>query len=158
MIKIFSVVGSSNSGKTTLIEKLIPEFRRRGYRVGTVKHASRGFEMDREGKDTWRHLKAGADTVMISSPNQTAMIKRHSSENLIDLLHYLSDMDVVIIEGFKKEKMPKIEVCRSQTGVPICLDDDTLIALATDLPIQTHVPAFDLDDISGIVSLIERLN
>jgi molybdopterin-guanine dinucleotide biosynthesis protein B len=158
MIKIFSVVGSSNSGKTTLIEKLIPEFRRRGYRVGTVKHASHGFEMDREGKDTWRHLKAGADTVMISSPNQTAMIKRHSSEKLIDLLHYLSDMDVVIIEGFKKEKMPKIEVCRSQTDAPVCLEDDTLIALATDLPIQTHVPVFDLDDISGIVSLIERLN
>ncbi|MGD9973758.1 MAG: molybdopterin-guanine dinucleotide biosynthesis protein B [Desulfatirhabdiaceae bacterium] len=158
MLKIFSVVGSSNSGKTTLIEKLIPEFIRRGYRVGTVKHASHGFEMDQKGKDSWRHLKAGADTVMISSPNQTAIVKRQSSENLAGLLHYMSDMDIVIIEGFKREKLPKIEVCPSRTGAPVCLEDDALFALVTDQPIQTHVPVFDLEDIDGIASLIERLD
>ena len=159
MIPIFSVVGSSNSGKTTLIEKLIPEFRKRGYRVGTIKHASHGFDMDREGKDSWRHLQAGADTVMVSSPNQAALVTRNTSGKLADLVRYLKDdVDVIITEGCKKERMPKIEVFRQETGgTPVCLNDPTLIAIATDHPIPASVPVFGLDDVEGIVTLIETM-
>ena len=111
---VISIVGKSESGKTTLIEKLIPELKRRGYRIGIVKHAHHGFDMDRKGKDSYRHRQAGADTVMIASPGQIAMIKDVPGERLDDLIPFFNDMDLLITEGFKRDRAPKIEVFRAE--------------------------------------------
>jgi molybdopterin-guanine dinucleotide biosynthesis protein B len=104
MIPIISIVGKSNSGKTTLIEKLIPELNRRGYRVGTVKHDVHGFEVDKEGKDSWRHRKAGAYSTIISSPQQIALIRTMSYDAPLDEIRdrFIQDVDIIIAEGYKR--------------------------------------------------------
>jgi molybdopterin-guanine dinucleotide biosynthesis protein B len=148
-------VGKSNSGKTTLIEKLIPELKRQGYRVGVVKHAHHGFEMDRKGKDSFRHRKAGADAVMIASPGQIAMIQDSPGESLDHLVSYFEDMDLLITEGLKRDRAPKIEVFRSQCHrQPACLEDDTLIAMVSDTPFDLERPRFGPDDIEAIAEFI----
>jgi molybdopterin-guanine dinucleotide biosynthesis protein B len=148
-------VGKSNSGKTTLIEKIIPELKRRGYRVGIVKHAHHGFVMDQQGKDSHRHLQAGADTVMVASPGQVAMVKKSSSECLDDLVPFFSDMDILIAEGFKRDRAPKIEVYRKEShDRPACLTDETLLAVVSNTPLNASVPQFALDDIAGIIDFI----
>ena len=114
MPPVLSIVGKSESGKTTLIEKLIPELKRRGFRVGIVKHAHHGFEIDRKGKDSYRHRKAGADAVMIASSGQIAMIKNGPGECLDDVIPYFDDVDLLLTEGFKGDHAPKIEIFRSQ--------------------------------------------
>ena len=155
MPPVLSIVGKSDSGKTTLIEKLIPELKRRGYRVGVVKHAHHGFDMDRRGKDSDRHRRAGADTVMIASSGQIAMIKQSTSESLDELVSYFEDVDLLITEGFKRDRAPKIEVFRSQRHRnPACLEDDTLIAMASDTSWDVAVPHFDLDNIAAITDFI----
>ena len=155
MPPVLSIVGKSGSGKTTLIERLIPELKRRGYRVGVVKHAHHGFDMDHKGKDSDRHRQAGADTVMVASSSQIAMIKKSTGESLDGLLPYFEDVDLLITEGFKRDRAPKIEVFRSQRHrSPACLGDDTLIAMASDTPGDLAVPHFDLDDIEAITDFI----
>ena len=155
MPPVISIVGKSDSGKTTLIEKLIPEMKRRGYRVGVVKHAHHGFDMDRKGKDSYRHRQAGADTVMIASPGQIAMIKNSSSASLNELATYFEDVDLLLSEGFKRDRAPKIEVFRSQRHRrPACLEDDTLIAMVSDTAMDLTVPLFDLGDIEAIANFI----
>ena len=152
---VLSIVGKSDSGKTTLIEKLIPELKRRGYRVGVVKHAHHGFDMDRRGKDSYRHRQAGADTVMIASPGQLAMIKNSSAETLDELATYFEDVDILITEGFKRDRAPKIEVFRSQRHrSPACLEDDTLIAMVSDTTLDLAVPQFGLDNMEAITDFI----
>ncbi len=156
MTPMISVVGKSNSGKTTLIEKLIPELKKRGYKIGIVKHAHRSFEMDKEGKDSWRHQKAGADTVVVASPGGLAMVKKEPCPDLDSMSKYFNDMDLVITEGFKRENRPKIEVFRSsQHKEPLCLDRDDLFAFVSDIDMDLHVPAFGLDDIEKLTDLIE---
>ena len=155
MPPVLSIVGKSNSGKTTLIEKIIPELKRRGYRVGIVKHAHHGFEMDQQGKDSHRHQKAGADAVMVASPGQIGMVKKFSSECLDDLVPFFSDMDILISEGFKRDKAPKIEVFRKESHAePACLTDETLMALVSNTPLPVSVPQFALDDIDGLTEFI----
>jgi molybdopterin-guanine dinucleotide biosynthesis adapter protein len=157
MPPVITIVGNSNSGKTTLVEKLIPELKRRGYRVGTIKHAHHGFSMDQKGKDTYRHRAAGADAVLAASPGQIALVKSTTVENLDSLLPYFQDMDIVLVEGFKKEKKPKIEVFRSQIHqAPLFPEDDLLVAVVTDSPFSAKVPVFQFDDIQAICDLIER--
>lgn len=157
MPPIISVVGKSRSGKTTLIEKLIPELKRRGYRIGTVKHAFHKFEMDKKGKDSWRHKAAGAATVIVVAQDTLAMVKDESLNSLNDLEKYFDDMDLVITEGFKQKNKPKIEVCRAARNTePLCRDNRDLIALVTDLKINLNVPAFGLEDIKGLADLIEK--
>ena len=152
---VLSIVGKSESGKTTLIEKLIPELKRRGYRIGIVKHAHRGFDMDRKGKDSYRHRQAGADSVMIASQGQIAMIKDVKGECLDDLIPYFNDVDLLIAEGFKSDRAPKIEIFRSQRHRrPICLDDDRLMAMVSDTPVDIAVPQFAVDDIQAITEFI----
>jgi molybdopterin-guanine dinucleotide biosynthesis protein B len=152
---VLSIVGKSESGKTTLIEKLIPELKRRGYRVGIVKHAHHGFEMDRKGKDSHRHRQAGADTVMIASPGQIAMVKDVPNECLDDLVPFFSDMDILISEGFKRDRAPKIEVYRKERhDQPACLKDATLLAMVSDTPLDISVPRFASDDIDAITEFI----
>lgn len=155
MPPVLSIVGKSESGKTTLIEKIIPVLKRRGYRVGIVKHAHHGFEMDQAGKDSYRHRQAGADTVMIAAPGQIAMVKRVPSECLDDLVPFFSDMDILISEGFKRDGAPKIEVYRkARHDQPACLTDDTLLAMVSDTPLELSVPQFKMDDIDGITDFI----
>jgi molybdopterin-guanine dinucleotide biosynthesis protein MobB len=148
-------VGKSESGKTTLIEKLIPELKRRGYRVGVVKHAHHGFDLDQPGKDSYRHRQAGANTVMIASPGQMALVKEMPGVRLADLVPFFTDMDLLITEGFKRDAAPKIEVFRAKRHRrPACLDDPTLVAMVSDTPWSLRVPRFTPDDTAAIVAFI----
>jgi len=159
MIPIVSIVGKSGSGKTTLIEKLIPELVRRGYKIATVKHDVHGFEVDREGKDSWRHKKAGAHTVVISSPLKLALIRDVDHDaDLTELRdRYIADVDLILSEGFKKNKYPKIEVFRPEMHRDLlCTKEDDLVAIATNRPLPSDVPCFDLNDAPGLVDLIEK--
>jgi molybdopterin-guanine dinucleotide biosynthesis adapter protein len=157
MPHIISIVGKSNSGKTTLIEKLLPELKRRGYKIGTIKHSHHAVEIDRKGKDSWRHMAAGAHTVVVASQGKMAMVKDVPQENPDDLECYFSDMDLVITEGFKTGKWPKIEIFRSARNKNLlCVDDDTLVAVVTDADIDLGVPLFGLEDIVEIVDFIEK--
>jgi len=157
MPAMISVVGTSDVGKTTLIEKLIPELKRRGYRIGVVKHAHHGFHIDQKGKDSWRHKSAGADTVMVASPGRIAMVKDNPYEGLDSLEKYFEDMDLVITEGYKKADKPKIEVLRkSISAFPVCQENDHLFALVTDSDINAGVPKFEFDDIKSLADLIEK--
>ena len=159
VIPILSIVGKTNSGKTTLIEKLIPELKRRGYRVGTIKHGVRNFQMDHPGKDTWRHAQAGADSVAISAPSKLAVIKRVEQELSLDeiVCSYFDGLDIILAEGCKKDKKPKIEVFRSSVNdQPLCGKEDNLIALVSDKKLNLGVPSFTMKDIREIADLIEE--
>lgn len=159
MVPIVSIVGKSDSGKTTLLEKLIPILKSRGYRVATVKHDVHGFEMDREGKDTYRHFHCGADGVLISSPKKLALIKRVEREAPLEELaeRFYSDMDLVLTEGFKSLDKPKIEVFRSEAHEePLCAAADNRIALVSDEPIEVDCPRFDINDAEAISDFIEE--
>jgi len=161
---VVSIVGKSDSGKTTLIERLVPELKRRGYRVGTIKHDVRGFEIDHPGKDTYRHYQAGADAVVIGSAEKMALVKRLAAEMSIDALvsGFLSDMDLVIAEGYKSGHKPKIEVLRS-SGHPertvaertLCGPKEDRVAVVSDVPLEAGVPTFGLDDVREIADFIE---
>ncbi len=158
MIPIVSIVGKSDSGKTTLIEKIVPGLIRRGYRIITVKHDLHGFEIDREGKDSWRHKQAGAQGVIISSPRKVALIRDvyrdMSLEELSDA--FGADADLILAEGFKKDVQPKIEVFRKEEHAELlCTPEDNLIAIASNRPFDIGVPCLDIDDVKGIVDLIE---
>ncbi len=156
MPPVITIVGNSNSGKTTLIETLIPDLKRRGYRVGTIKHAHHGFSMDQKGKDTYRHRAAGADMVLAASPGQIALVKSLPEISLDSLLPYFQDMDIVLVEGFKQEKKPKIEVFRSQIHqTPLFPEDELLVAVVTDSPYSARVPVLQFEDIQAICDLIE---
>ena len=156
---IISVVGKSDSGKTTLLEKIIPELKKRGYRLGIVKHAQHGFEMDKKGKDSWRHKKAGADASLVISPGVIALVKDEEPQSVEDIRKYLSDMDLIITEGFKREKkIPKIEIFRKygKHNEPLCMNDENLAAFVTDSDYKPDVPWFGLNDIKEIADFIER--
>lgn len=154
---IISLVGKPDSGKTTLLESLLPELHLRGYRIGTVKHHVHQFEMDREGKDTWRHKQAGAWTVALSSPTGLGIIRDvghdHAVEELLD--RYFYDVDLVIAEGYKSTDLPKIELFRrSAHATPLPNRDETWIAFISDTTISTDLPCFALTDVPGIADFI----
>lgn len=155
---IISVVGRSDVGKTTLLEKLIPELKRRGYRVATVKHhAHPGFDIDQPGKDTWRHAEAGSDHVVIAAPDKVASIRRVDREPTLDeIATTIRDVDIILTEGYKRAGKPKIEVVRSARSAEVICTAEELIALATDVRLELDVPQYDLDDAAGLVDLIER--
>ena len=157
MPPILSIVGRSQSGKTTIIEKLIPELKKRGYRIGTIKHAHHGFDIDKSGKDSWRHRHAGAETVVVASPGQIAMVKDDQSDSLDALLHYFDGMDLIITEGYKAQSKPKIEVLRAaRHSRLVCADDPQLVAVVTDVACDSKVPVFGLEDIPPLADLIEK--
>jgi molybdopterin-guanine dinucleotide biosynthesis protein B len=157
MIPVISIVGKSDAGKTTLLEKLIRELKARGYRVATVKHDAHSFEIDHPGKDTWRHAQAGSDHVVIASPNRIAHIQRIERElTLPEIVAAINDVDIVLTEGYKRGPAPKIEVSRAEKGRELLCSRDELIALATDQPFEMDVPQFGLDDAAGLVDLIEE--
>ncbi len=159
MIPIISIVGKSDSGKTTLIEKLVPELRRRGYRIATVKHDVHGFEVDREGKDSWRHKKAGAHTVVISSPEKAALIRDVEKDlSLAEIRDKLiRDVDLILSEGYKRDVQPKIEIFRKEKHQELlCAKEDNLIAIVSDHTFNVGVPCFDLEDMKGLSNFIEK--
>jgi len=158
-IPIVSIVGYSGSGKTTLVEKLIPELIRRGLRVATIKHNRHGFEVDHEGKDSWRHRRAGAALTVLASPGNVAVMADTEGDPGLGELgeRFIRDVDVILAEGFKKNPYPKIEVFRKSLGKEFLSgDDEALMAVAGDDPGGLTAPRFDLDDIAGIVDLIEK--
>jgi molybdopterin-guanine dinucleotide biosynthesis protein B len=155
-IPIVSVVGKSESGKTTLLERLIRELKRRGYRVGTIKHDAHSFEIDRPGTDTWRHAQAGSDHVVISSPQRVASIRRVEREQrLEELAAGMAHVDIILTEGYRRGNAPKIEVSRRARSETLLCQPDELLALATDHPFDLDVPQHDLNDVRGLASLIE---
>ncbi len=156
---ILSIVGYSNSGKTTLIENMIPELKRRGWRVATIKHNRRGFEIDHEGKDSWRHRTAGASMTVLASPGNVAVMADVEGDLSLEELadRFIRDVDVILTEGFKKNPHPKIEVYRKPLGRDfISRGDASLLAVAGDRPEGVDVACYDLDDITGLADLIEQ--
>lgn len=157
MVPVISVVGKSNVGKTTLLEKLIAELKRRGYRVATIKHDAHGFEVDQPGKDTWRHAQAGSDHVVLASPNRIVHIQRLERElTLPEIVATIRDVDIILTEGYKRGPAPKIEVSRAERSRELLCSPEELVAIATDQPYDLDVPQFDLNDAVGLVDLIEE--
>lgn len=157
-IPIVSIVGRSKAGKTTLLEKLIPELKRRGYRVATIKHHSKpGFEIDQPGKDTWRHAQAGSDHVVIAAPDKVASIRRVSRELTLDeVAATIQDVDIVLTEGYKRAGKPQVEVVRAaRSETPLC-EPENLVALASDVALELGVPLFGLEDVLGLADLLEE--
>lgn len=155
---VISFVGKSGVGKTTALELVICELKRRGYRVGTVKHDSHGFDLDKPGKDTWRHAQAGSDAVAISSPGKMALIRKLDQEMPLDeIVGLMGDVDLVITEGYKRGSKPKIEVTRKERGTELLCTPDELIAIMADYAVAMAVPQFALNDASGVVDLLVQL-
>ena len=157
MIPIVSIVGRSDSGKTTLIEKLIPQLTERGYRVATIKHDVHGFDMDHEGKDSWRHKKAGASISIISSPWKIGIVedveRDHELAEIRD--RYIHDVDLILSEGYKRNSHPKIEVFRSVMNHELlCTREDNLLAIASDRPFDLGVPCVDINDVAALAEII----
>lgn len=158
-MKVYGVVGWKNSGKTGLMERLVTEFVARGHSVSTLKHAHHSFDVDRPGKDSDRHRNAGAHQVLLSSANRWALMSelRGAPEPpLAALLERLSPVDLVLIEGYKRDAHPKIEAHRRETGQPlIAPGDETIRAVASNAsPDGVAVPVLDLDDTAGIADFI----
>lgn len=159
MIPIISIVGKSDSGKTTFIEKLLPELVRRGYRVATVKHDVHGFEVDREGKDSWRHKQAGAHTTIISSPKKVALIRDVEKDLTLGEIRekLIQDVDLILSEGYKKDVQPKIEIFRKEKHKELlCTREDNLVAIVSDKEFDVGVSCFFLDDVQGVADFIEK--
>jgi molybdopterin-guanine dinucleotide biosynthesis protein MobB len=160
-MRVIGVVGWKNNGKTTLVVRLIEHLVARGYRVSTVKHAHHEADLDRPGKDSWRHREAGAAEVMLATARRWALLHELRDEPeppLEALLARLSPADLVIVEGFKSFPHPKVEVHRAERGTPlIARDDPTVVAVASDEPLpDLAVPVLDLDDVPAIAELILR--
>ncbi len=160
--KAVSFVAKSGTGKTTLLEKVIAELSRRGYRVGVIKHDAHRFDIDHPGKDSHRMTAAGAATMLITSPEKLAMVKKHSASPPLEELveSYFADVDIIVTEGFKKSGLPKIEVHRAERSPTLLCrgeeHDPTLIAVASDEPLQLDVPVLDLNDPSAVADFVEQ--
>lgn len=155
-----SFVAKSGTGKTTLLEKVIVELKGRGYRVGVIKHDAHRFDIDHPGKDSYRLTAAGADTTLISSPEKLAVVKKHQASPPIEELveTYFGDVDIVVTEGFKLSGMPKIELHRKERSETLLCrgenNDPTLIAIASDEPLEVDVPVLDLNDPAQVAQFI----
>lgn len=161
--RVIGIAGWKNSGKTTLAERLIAEFTARGYRVASIKHAHHAFTVDEGATDSARHRRAGAQQVAISSGTRWAVIrelKGAPEPRLEDMLAKLDPCDIVVVEGFKRAPIPKIEV-RRETALnrePLAEDDPLVVAIAADFHVAAqHVPAFSLDDIAALADLVLSL-
>ena len=157
-----SFVAKSGTGKTTLLEKVIAELKQRGYRVGVIKHDAHKFEIDHPGKDSWRLTQAGADTMLVASPEKLALVRRHTEPPSVDELiaTYFADVDVILTEGFKKSGLPKIELHRRERSATlICRGeehDPTLVAVASDEHLELDVPVMDLNNPAQVADFVEK--
>lgn len=161
-VKAVSFAAKSGTGKTTLLEKVIARLKERGYRVGAIKHDAHRFDIDHPGKDSHRLTSAGADTVLISSAEKLALVKRHKAPPPIAeiLANYFADVDIVLVEGFKQGSLPKIELHRRERSASlICRGaehDPRLLAVASDEPLELDVPLLDLNDAGAVADFIEE--
>lgn len=157
-MQIFGFAGWSGSGKTTLIERLVPRFVAQGVVVSLVKHAHHEFDIDRPGKDSYRHREAGCQEVMITSALRWALIHELRGDRELGLtaaLEHLSPCDLVLVEGFKTSAIPKLEIYRESVGKPLLHPGDPHIAgIASDVAVGTSLPTFALDDIGPIAAFI----
>lgn len=157
-MKIFGVVGWKNAGKTGLMERLVTEITGRGFSVSTVKHAHHTFDVDHEGKDSHRHRVAGATEVLLASRNRFALmheLRDQEEPTLSTLLGKLAPVDLVLIEGYKRDAHPKVEAHRAETGnALIAPEDPTIKAVAADVELTLDRPVFDLNDTSSVADFI----
>jgi molybdopterin-guanine dinucleotide biosynthesis protein B len=158
-MKVFGLVGYSGSGKTTLLIRLIPELVRRGITVSTMKHAHHGFDVDQPGKDSYEHRLAGATEVMVSSARRWALMHENRDDpepRPEELMRHMSEVDLLLIEGFKLEPHDKLEVWRSATGKPLLAREDrSILAVASDAAVPgLPVPVLDLNDVPAIAEFI----
>ena len=157
-VPIVCFVGKSNSGKTTFIERVIPELVRAGYKIATVKHAGHGFDLDTEGKDSWRHKQAGASSVVVLSKGSMAMFADVSDQLTVEDVRarFLDESyDLIIAEGWKNEGYPKIVIVREQVG-EIPISTEGLLAIVSDKPVDVNVPIFDLNDVSAVAAFLMK--
>lgn len=155
-MNIYGVVGWKNAGKTGLMERLVSEITSRGFTVSTVKHAHHSFDVDHEGKDSYRHRAAGAHEVLLASRNRFALMHELTGEDeptLEELLGKLAPVHLVLVEGYKRDKHPKIEAHRAETGNPLIMDE-TVRAIAADCALDVDRPVFDLNATSKIADFI----
>ena len=157
-MKIFGFAGWSGSGKTTLIEKLIPLFVGRGLKVSLVKHAHHTFDVDQPGKDSYRHRHAGCSEVLVTSSKRWALmheLRGAPEPGFAELIERVSPCDLLLVEGFKREKLPKLEVYRASVGESLLHPQDpSIVAIASDARVEAKLPQFDLNDASQIASFI----
>ncbi len=157
-MKVFGLAGYSGSGKTTLLEQLIPYFTGLNLKVALIKHAHHDFDIDQPGKDSYRHRQAGASEVLITSGQRWALmheLRGAEEPNLQAHLARLSPCDLVLVEGFKREPIPKLEIHRVANGKPLLFPHDPhIVALAADIPLTTTLPYFDLDAVEAIGQFI----
>jgi molybdopterin-guanine dinucleotide biosynthesis protein B len=158
-MRVIGIAGWSGAGKTTLLTRLIPRLVERGIRVSTIKHAHHGFDVDHKGKDSHSHRMAGASEVLVSSANRWALVHelRGGAEPALDaLLQKLAPVDLVIVEGFKRASLPKLEVYRESLGKPLLHPEDpNIVAIASDRPVPSaRVPVLALDDVDAILETV----
>ena len=156
--RVLGIVGWSGSGKTTLLTKLIPLLVERGLRIATLKHAHHSFDVDKPGKDSYEHRKAGASEVIISSAQRWVLMHELGGDaeaTLLYLLQRLSPCDLVLIEGYKGEKHTKIEVFRESNGKsPLFPEDEHIVAIASDQKITATIPCVDLNDVDAVANMV----
>lgn len=155
--RVFGVTGWKNAGKTTLVERLVAEFVRRGWRVSTIKHAHHDVDVDQPGRDSFRHRLAGATEVAVVGGRRYAIMREEADPSLTVVLARLAPADLVLIEGYKREAHPKIEV-RAGQAPSLAAEDPNVVAIASDVqPTETHLPWFRRDDIADIADFIAAL-
>jgi molybdopterin-guanine dinucleotide biosynthesis adapter protein len=159
-MKIYGVIGWKNAGKTSLMERLVAEITGRGLTVSTVKHVHHDVDLDQPGKDTYRHRKAGASEVVLASAHRFALMREHrgTEPDLAEILFRLAPVDLVLVEGYKRDAHPKVEVWRRETGHSLIQPGDPLVrAVATDAdPGPLTVPVLDLNDTAAVADFILR--
>ena len=159
-MKVIGLAGWSGAGKTTLLTRLIPHFNALGLRVSVIKHAHHQFDVDVPGKDSWRHREAGAAEVLVASSNRWALmheLRGAGEPRLPELLAKMSRVDLVVVEGFKREPHRKIEVFRAANGKPLLFPDDPgIVGIASDTAVETTLPTAHLDDIEAIAAMMLR--
>ena len=157
-MRIFGLAGWSGSGKTTLLAGLIPELVTRGLSVSTIKHAHHEFDIDQPGKDSWRHRQAGATEVMVASARRWALmheLRGLPEPSLDELVAQMSPVDLLLVEGFKRQPHPKLEVHRPSLGKPLIYPDDPhVVAIASDEPFATPLPLLPLGDAGAVAAFI----
>jgi molybdopterin-guanine dinucleotide biosynthesis protein B len=158
-MRVIGLAGWSGSGKTTLLARLLPELIRRGFSVSTMKHAHHEFDVDQPGKDSWRHRSAGATEVLVASAKRWALMHEHrggTEPSAAELMKQMTPVDLLIVEGFKREKHDKIEIHRRETRKPLLYPDDPkIVAVLSDEPLsECHLPVIDINDVAAIADFV----
>ena len=157
-MKILGFAGYSGSGKTTLVEKLIPLVTQRGLKVSLIKHAHHTFDVDTPGKDSYRHRQAGCTEILVTSSRRWVLmheLRGRPEPGLAEHINHISPCDLLLVEGFKHEHIPKIEVYRAEVGEPLLHPNDgNIVAIASDQRLETRLPQFDLNDPAAIADFM----